>query len=79
MYFMKYSNLQNAGTMMLTFANIAGEDVGPVANLLTVALWVGFWALVIFANNWVVVSNMCLFSSLFGEMILFDEHIFQMG
>ena len=76
---MKYSNLQNAGTMILTFANIAGEDVGLVANLLTVALWVGFWALVIFANNWVVVSDIFLFSSLFGEMILFDEHIFQMG
>ena len=28
---------------------------------------------------WVVVSNMCLFSSLPGEMIQFDDHIFQMG
>ena len=26
---------------MLTFANIAGEDAGLVANLLTVALWGG--------------------------------------
>ena len=29
--------------------------------------------------SWVVVSNIFLFSSLFGEMIQFDEHIFQMG
>ena len=26
-----------------------------------------------------MVSNIVLFSSLFGEMIQFDEHIFQMG
>ena len=28
---------------------------------------------------WLVVSNIFLFSHLFGEMIHFDEHIFQMG
>ena len=32
-----------------------------------------------FEPIWVVVSNIFLFSSLFGEMIQFDEHIFQMG
>ena len=30
-------------------------------------------------DNWLVVSNIFLCSSLFGEMIQFDEHIFQMG